>query len=77
MILCLQEALPILSFKYGLMSSPLQNATITIGPLECFTIEQQPEPTNVYVSNEYIDDPFAPNYDFTPPSYDYDNFYNL
>jgi len=47
------EALPIQSFNYGLMSSPLQNATITIGPLECFTVEQQPELTNVYVTNSY------------------------
>ena len=56
------------------MSSPLQNATITIGPLECFTIEkQQQESTNVYVSNGYVDDPFAPEYGSNPLSY-YDGF---
>ena len=71
--MCYQEALPIQSFKYGLMSSPLQNATITIGPLECYTLEQQPELTNVYVTNSYTDYPYAPEYDSTPPSY-YDGF---
>ena len=72
--MCFQEALPIQSFNYGLMSSPLQNATITIGPLECYTLEQQPELTNVYVTNSFTDYPFAPEYDSTTP-YFYDSFY--
>ena len=72
--MCFQEALPIQNFYYGLMSSPLQNATITIGPLECYTLEEEPESTNAYFTNSYTDSPtYAPDYDSTPPSY-YDGF---
>ena len=70
--------MPILSFQYGLMTSPLQNATITIGPLECITADKQksstPRPTsNFYGGNEYVDDPYLPDYDQASPVY-YDDF---
>ena len=70
--------MPILSFQYGLMTSPLQNATITIGPLECITVDKQksstPRPTfNFHGGNEYVDDPYLPDYDQASPVY-YDDF---
>ena len=39
-----------MAFNYGLMKSPLQNATITIGPLECKTEEQKSRPFSVIVN---------------------------
>ena len=38
-----------MEFHYGLMTSPLQNATITIGPFECKTEEQELRPTAIIV----------------------------
>ena len=55
----LQNDLPVMEFHYGLMTSPLQNATITIGPLECKTEEQESRPTAIIIVDP--NNPFDPD----------------